>query len=150
MKLQLSMRKEKKFALTNDDKWVSTFINFRFYPSQIILDQRLNKKVKINMKQIPRDWLHMQWISSYKSLLLHPIRIYSTIPFGILDHPVVLCSADPLWQLSTRVLTTFSEVQIFHKNPSLNPLTALPFSFQFLVSTLDIYICSMQGGLSTH
>ena len=52
--------------------------------------------------------------------------------------------------LSTRVLTTFSEVQIFHKNPSLNPLTALPFSFQFLASTLDIYICSMQGGLSTH
>ena len=52
--------------------------------------------------------------------------------------------------LSTRVLTTFPEVQIFHKNPSVNPLTALPFSFQFLVSTLDIYICSMQGGLSTH
>ena len=32
----------------------------------------------------------------------------------------------------------------------INPLTALPFSFQFCVSTLDIYMCSMQGRLSTH
>ena len=52
--------------------------------------------------------------------------------------------------LSTGVLTTFSEVQIFHKHISLNPLTALPFSFQFLVSTLDIYASIKCIQMSSH
>ena len=48
-----------------------------------------------------------------------------------------------------RVLTTFcNKVQNFHKVPSLNPLTALPFFSQIYANTLCIYICTVQKRLS--